>query len=97
MMHISQKIIHNIEKASATDTITLDYEGRFLRRKRVISDNGEKTLKKDWASGARVKFFIILHFYFQIEKKTSENSSNDVKPVCFRNISKNFSLGSFSY
>ena len=40
MMHISQKILHNIEKASATDTITLDYEGRFLRRKRLISDKG---------------------------------------------------------
>ena len=38
MMHISQKILHNIEKASATDTITLDYEGRFLRSKRLISD-----------------------------------------------------------
>ena len=44
MMHISQKILHNIEKASATDTITLDYEGRFLRRKRLISDNGEAFL-----------------------------------------------------
>ena len=40
MMHISQKILHNIEKASATDTITLDYEGRFLRRKRLMSDKG---------------------------------------------------------
>ena len=44
MMHISQKILHNIEKASATDTITLDYEGRFLRRKRLISDKGEAFL-----------------------------------------------------
>ena len=44
-----------------------------------------------------MKFFIIVHLYFQIEEKTSENSSNDVKPVCFGKISKNFSLGSFSY
>ena len=46
MMHISQKILHNIEKASATDTITLDYEGRFLRRKRLISDNGRSFLSR---------------------------------------------------
>ena len=52
---------------------------------------------KDWTSGAQVKFILILHFYFQIEKKTSENTSNDVKPVCFGNISENFSLESFSY
>ena len=43
-MHISQKIQHNIEKESATDTITLDYEARFLRRKRLISDSGEAFL-----------------------------------------------------
>ena len=43
-MHISQKIQHNIKKESATDTITLDYEARFLRRKRLISDSGEAFL-----------------------------------------------------
>ena len=43
-MHISQKIQHNIEKESATDTISLDYEARFLRRKRLISDSGEAFL-----------------------------------------------------
>ena len=63
---------------------------------KLIPENWKKHCK-DWASGARVKFFIILLFYFQIEKKTSENTSNDVKPVCFGNISENFSLESFSY
>ena len=34
-MHIAQEIIHNIDAISADGVITLDYEGRFLRRKRL--------------------------------------------------------------
>jgi hypothetical protein len=33
-MHISQQIEANIKAENVADTITLDYEARFLRRKR---------------------------------------------------------------
>ena len=43
-MHIAQQIIHNIDASTADSIITLDYEGRFLRRKRLICDSGEAFL-----------------------------------------------------
>jgi len=43
-MHIAQEIIHNIDAISAVWVITLDYEGRFLRRKRLVTDEGEAFL-----------------------------------------------------
>ena len=43
-MHISQEILNNIETRTPDDVITLDYEGRFLRRKRLITDSGEAFL-----------------------------------------------------
>ena len=43
-MPIAQEIRHNINPNSADDIITLDYEGRFLRRKRLITDGGEAFL-----------------------------------------------------
>ena len=43
-MHIAQEIIHNIDQISADGVITLDYEGRFLRRKRLVTDDGEAFL-----------------------------------------------------
>ena len=43
-MHIAQEIIHNIDANSADGVITLDYEGRFLRRKRLVTDEGEAFL-----------------------------------------------------
>jgi len=43
-MHIAQEIIHNIDTISADGVITLDYEGRFLRRKRLVTDEGEAFL-----------------------------------------------------
>ena len=43
-MHIAQEIINNIDASTADDVITLDYEGRFLRRKRLITDNGHAFL-----------------------------------------------------
>ena len=43
-MHIAQEIIHNIDANLADGVITLDYEGRFLRRKRLVTDEGEAFL-----------------------------------------------------
>jgi urease accessory protein len=43
-MHISQQIEANIKAQNVADTITLDYEARFLRRKRLVSDSGEAFL-----------------------------------------------------
>ena len=43
-MHIAQQIAHDIDQALASTYITLDYEGRFLRRKRLITDGGEPFL-----------------------------------------------------
>ena len=40
-MDISQKIIKNVNISTPDDVITLDFEGRFLRRKRLITDSGE--------------------------------------------------------
>lgn len=34
----------DIEKGSAPDTVALDYEGRFLRRRRLVSDGGRAFL-----------------------------------------------------
>ena len=47
-MHLAQEIEpqqrgNNVDKV-AFDTVTLDYEARFLRRKRLISDRGESFL-----------------------------------------------------
>ena len=40
-MQIAHEIIRNIDPASADAMISLDYEGRFLRRKRLLTDDGE--------------------------------------------------------
>jgi urease accessory protein len=40
-MQIAHEIIRNIDPASADAIISLDYEGRFLRRKRLLTDDGE--------------------------------------------------------
>ena len=43
-MHISHEVKSNISPSMAVDSVTLDYEGRFLRRKRLTSDKGEAFL-----------------------------------------------------
>ena len=43
-MHLAQHIETHIHAGDATDTVTLDYEARFLRRKRLVSDGGEPFL-----------------------------------------------------
>ena len=43
-MQISQKRVHNVDASNADDVITLDYDGRFLRRKRLVTDSGEAFL-----------------------------------------------------
>ena len=43
-MRIAQQIIDNRDRGQADGVITLDYEGRFLRRKRLVTDSGEAFL-----------------------------------------------------
>ena len=43
-MRIAQQIIENCDGCTADGFITLDYEGRFLRRKRLVTDCGEAFL-----------------------------------------------------
>ena len=43
-MLIAQKIINNLDGGQSDGVITLDYEGRFLRRKRLVTDSGEAFL-----------------------------------------------------
>ena len=43
-MQIAQEIKHHIDAGEAAGHITLDYEGRFLRRKRLVTDEGEAFL-----------------------------------------------------
>ena len=43
-MHVAQQIIHNVDQEKSLVFVTLDYEGRFLRRKRLITDSGEPFL-----------------------------------------------------
>ena len=43
-MQIAQQIIHNVDHNVAFAFVTLDYEGRFLRRKRLVTDSGEPFL-----------------------------------------------------
>ncbi len=43
-MHLAQDIETHIHAGDAADTVTLDYEARFLRRKRLVSDGGEAFL-----------------------------------------------------
>jgi len=43
-MRLAQHIETHIHAGDATDTVTLDYEARFLRRKRLVSDGGEPFL-----------------------------------------------------
>ena len=43
-MRLAQHIETHIHTGDATDTVTLDYEARFLRRKRLVSDAGEPFL-----------------------------------------------------
>ena len=43
-MQIAHKIKINIDPGIAIDTVTLDYEGRFLRRKKLTTDKGESFL-----------------------------------------------------
>ena len=40
-MQIAQQIIHNVDHKVAFAAVSLDYEGRFLRRKRLVTDCGE--------------------------------------------------------
>ena len=43
-MHVAQQIIHNVDQEKSREFVTLDYEGRFLRRKRLVTDSGEPFL-----------------------------------------------------
>ena len=43
-MRLAQHIETHIHTGDAADTVTLDYEARFLRRKRLVSDGGEPFL-----------------------------------------------------
>ena len=43
-MRLAQHIETHIQTGDAADTVTLDYEARFLRRKRLVSDAGEPFL-----------------------------------------------------
>ena len=43
-MQIAHQIIHNIDQDLAFAYVTLDYDGRFLRRKRLVTDSGEEFL-----------------------------------------------------
>ena len=43
-MQIAEQIIHNVDQDIAFAYVTLDYEGRFLRRKRLVTDSGEPFL-----------------------------------------------------
>ena len=43
-MRLAQHIETHIHIGDAADTVTLDYEARFLRRKRLVSDAGEPFL-----------------------------------------------------
>ena len=43
-MKIAQEIIHNVNHETAFAHVTLDYEGRFLRRKRLVTNTGEPFL-----------------------------------------------------
>ncbi len=43
-MRLTQHIETHIHIGDAADTVTLDYEARFLRRKRLVSDAGEPFL-----------------------------------------------------
>ena len=43
-MHLAQEIETHIHNGDVADTVTLDYEARFLRRKRLVSDAGETFL-----------------------------------------------------
>ena len=40
-MNLAQDIETHIHTGEAADTVTLDYEARFLRRKRLVSDGGK--------------------------------------------------------
>ena len=43
-MRLAQHIETQIRSSNAADTVTLDYEARFLRRKQLVSDGGEPFL-----------------------------------------------------
>ena len=43
-MQIVQQIVHNVNHERAFAYVTLDYEGRFLRRKRLVTNTGEPFL-----------------------------------------------------
>ena len=43
-MRLAQHIETHIHAGDAADTVTLDYEARFLRRKRLVTDGGEPFL-----------------------------------------------------
>ena len=43
-MRLAQHIETHIQTGDAADTVTLDYEARFLRRKQLVSDGGEPFL-----------------------------------------------------
>jgi urease accessory protein len=43
-MQIAQQIVQNVNHETALAYVTLDYEGRFLRRKRLVTNTGEPFL-----------------------------------------------------
>ena len=43
-MQIAHEIVHNVDQNSTFTYVSLDYEGRFLRRKRLVTDSGEPFL-----------------------------------------------------
>ena len=43
-MQIAQQIVQNVNHETALAYVTLDYEGRFLRRKRLFTNTGEPFL-----------------------------------------------------
>ena len=43
-MQIAQQIVHSVDRETAFAYVTLDYEGRFLRRKRLVTNTGEPFL-----------------------------------------------------
>ncbi|MDA7775624.1 urease accessory protein UreE [Alphaproteobacteria bacterium] len=43
-MHIAQHITSDLSGAESVDTVTLDYDNRFVRRKKMTTDSGEAFL-----------------------------------------------------
>ena len=72
---ISEKILVNPENKKIEDTITLTYDQRFIRRKKLVSDNNFGFLVKKRAAVASklaVEPELVITAYF--DPKYSENS-----------------------